>query len=278
MRAEELLKSGDLDGALAALQERVRQSPEDASLRVFLFQLLCVLGDWQRAIKQLKACATLDKAAAPMARMYREAIICEIYREKVFRGEKAPLIFGEPASWIADLIGALKLEVGRHAQAADALRAQALEAAPAVPGTLDGVPFAWIADADPRLGPLLEIIVNGRYFWAPFSTIHRIAIEPPVDLRDRVWMPASVTWSNGGDAVCLIPTRYPGSTGSRDPRHKLARATDWETSGDGVTAGLGQRVLITESAEVALMDLRLLVIGDPPAVADAPDTMVANHG
>ena len=44
----ELLKAGDPAGALAALQEKVRASPGDARLRIFLFQLLCVLGDWKR--------------------------------------------------------------------------------------------------------------------------------------------------------------------------------------------------------------------------------------
>ncbi|MEO0992115.1 MAG: tetratricopeptide repeat protein, partial [Pseudomonadota bacterium] len=50
MRAEELLKEGDLSGALQALQDAVRKAPADAKLRIFLFQLLTVFGDWNRAI------------------------------------------------------------------------------------------------------------------------------------------------------------------------------------------------------------------------------------
>ncbi len=54
-----------------------------------------------------------------MAQTYREAIICEVYREKVFAGEKEPLIFGEPQEWVALLIEALKLLAqGRPAEAA----------------------------------------------------------------------------------------------------------------------------------------------------------------
>jgi len=44
--AEQHLKDGDPAAALAALQELVRAHPSDAKLRVFLFQLLCVLGQW----------------------------------------------------------------------------------------------------------------------------------------------------------------------------------------------------------------------------------------
>src|SRR5690606_10991406 len=64
--AEALLKAGDPTGALAALQNEVRSKAADAKLRVFLFQLLCVQGQWERALNQLKVCAELDPAALPM--------------------------------------------------------------------------------------------------------------------------------------------------------------------------------------------------------------------
>ena len=47
---QELLKQGMPREALAALQALVRAQPQDAKLRVFLFQLLAVLGDWERAL------------------------------------------------------------------------------------------------------------------------------------------------------------------------------------------------------------------------------------
>jgi type VI secretion system protein ImpE len=263
MTAEQLLKLGDLEGALAALQEAVRKAPQDSRLRVFLFQLLCVLGQWQRAIVQLKTSATLDPKAHDMAQMYRTAIMCEITREKVFRGERQPLIFGEPEEWVAWMVEALRQENDGNRQSAEDLRRRAFDAAPAVPGALNGSPFSWIADADPRLGPLLEIIVNGRYFWAPFTALSRIVIVPPTDLRDRVWMPATITWSNGGDAVALIPTRYAGTAGAAEAGnpHRMALVTEWLGEEASPTAGIGQRLLATDTAECALMDLRNLTFG-----------------
>ena len=72
-------------------------------------------------------------------------------------------------------------------------------------------PFNWIADADSRLGPVLEAIINGRYYWVPIQQIRAINITQAADLRDLVWLPAEFTWINGGQAFGLIPTRYPGS-------------------------------------------------------------------
>ena len=47
--AESSLRQGDLPAALAQLQEQIRDKPANAKLRIFLFQLLCVRGEWERA-------------------------------------------------------------------------------------------------------------------------------------------------------------------------------------------------------------------------------------
>ena len=177
-------------------------------------------------------------------------------RNEVFGGKRSPLVFGDPESWIALLVQALGLSAeGRHAEA-QALRAQAYEDVPTYAGTVDGKPFEWIADADSRIGPCVEAIVNANYYWIPFHRIHRIQLEPPEDLRDMVWMPAQFTWSNGGQGVGLIPTRYPGSERCEDAGIQMARKTEWFDRGDDEFHGLGQRVLATDCAEYALMDVR----------------------
>ncbi|RJT70458.1 hypothetical protein D6C67_24015, partial [Escherichia coli] len=50
---------------------------------------------------------------------------------------------------------ALSLDAEGHGEAAQALREQAFDAAPAVPGRIGEAPFAWLADADTRLGPFV---------------------------------------------------------------------------------------------------------------------------
>jgi type VI secretion system protein ImpE len=264
--AEEALQAGDPTLALAELQSQVRSSPADAKLRVFLFQLLCVLGQWDRALTQLELCAQMDASALPMRETYRDAIHCEMLRAEVFKGRKSPMLFGEPEGWIAQLIEAL-IRAGRgEAAAANQLRDEAFEAAPASPGQADDQRFEWIADADMRLGPLLEAIVNGRYYWVPFSRLSKVAIEAPEDLRDAVWAPANLEFINGGQTIALIPTRYPGSESAADGRVVLGRKTVWDEIAPGVHAGLGQRVLATDRAEIGLLDLRSLVFDPPGAI------------
>jgi type VI secretion system protein ImpE len=259
--AEQALREGDARRALELLTAQVRAQPQDAKLRTFLFQVLAVLGQWERALNQLAVVGELDAAALPMVQTYREAIHCETLRMKVFAGEKAPMLFGEPEGWIALLIEAMLREGGGDMAAAASLRTQALEQAPATPGTIDGEPFEWIADADGRLGPVLEVVVNGRYYWLPFARLAQVDIEPPADLRDAVWMPVQLRFANGGEAVGLVPTRYPGTDLAAGDACALARRTEWLESASGASIGVGQRLLATDRADHALMDVRRIVLG-----------------
>src|ERR1043166_6747830 len=93
--AEQSLKNGDPAAALAALQEQVRAKPADAKLRIFLFQLLCVVGKWDRALNQLGVASGLDPSALAMAQTYGDAVRCDAIRTGVFEGRKSPMIFGE---------------------------------------------------------------------------------------------------------------------------------------------------------------------------------------
>lgn len=279
MQAEQSLREGRLQDALAELQAQVRKEPANAKYRIFLFQLLAVLGQWERALNQLNVLGEMDASSLPMVQTYREAIRCELLRAEVFAGRRSPLVFGDPEPWMAWLLEALHLTAaGQHAQAR-ITRDRAFEAAAVTSGMLDGQPFAWLADADPRLGPVLEAVVNGRYYWIPFRRIQVIQLEPPTDLRDFVWMPAQFVWANGGETVGLIPARYPGSPAAADPLVQLGRKTEWLEPEAGTWLGLGQRMLATDRGEYSLLDLRRIELDseETPTAEIAPEAGVG-HG
>ena len=260
LEMEKNLSQGDLSETLVNLQQQVRKNPADPKLRTFLFQLLTVLGDWDRALTQLNVSSDLDIENLPMLQTYREAIRCERVRKDIFLGIQTPQIFGEPQQWIALLVQALKLNADQQHNEAQILRNQAFELAPATAGTINGEAFEWLADADVRLGPVLEAIINGQYYWIPFSQIQSIKIDEPADLRDVVWMPAHFVWTNGGDSVGLIPTRYPDSENQQDSTIRLARKTEWTELNEETFIGLGQRLLTTNEHDYALMDIREITI------------------
>lgn len=284
--ARALLASGDPVAALKALQQQVRAQAADVRLRVFLAQLLCVLGQWKRALDQLKVCAELDAGTLAMVNTCNAAIQCEQVREAVFEGRVLPHVFGPPATWLAELAQALQLDAQGRPDAAAGLRAAAFDAAPSSRGRLalagqdggpDGGPdggqvggqvggqayeqdFEWLADADSRIGPVLEIIINGRYGWLPLAHCASLTVEPVVDLRDLVWAPAQLEFANGAQTVALLPVRYCPSPLADGGALALSRRTEWLPLAGAAFRGIGQRMLATDAAEFGLLELRRLSI------------------
>lgn len=269
MDAVEVLRSGSLQDAFALVKENVRKAPRDSRLRTFLFQLFCISGEWERAVNQLTVIGQIDSLALPMVTTYKSAIRCEMLRARVFAGQALPTVFGKPYAWMSHLIEANRMLSQGHPDQAATLRDMAFEEAPTVSGKADGQEFEWIADADARLGPVIEAVIEGRYFWIPLQRIKRLTIEAPVDLRDKVWMPAHFLWTNEGNAVGFIPTRYPGSESAGDDSLALSSRTEWREQGDWYL-GLGQRMFATDTNEIAVMDVRKLELNttaDPDPVA-----------
>jgi type VI secretion system protein ImpE len=247
---------GDLSAVLSDVQGQIRAKPGDPGLRVYLFQLFCVMGDWGRAAKQLEAMSSLSQEHSRFARVYSPAVASELLRREVFFGARSPMLFGEPEQWEALLLQALRQYAEGHCQAAARLTAQAFEMAPAQTGTINGAPFTWLADADQRLGPVLEVVTNGGYYWMPFNRIKTLVIDKPQDLRDMVWAPAQLVLRNGTELGVLLPARYPTKEAPAESDVMLARKTVWNDAGDGVFFGVGQKVLATDVEERAILDVR----------------------
>lgn len=51
-------------------EQQVRENPAKALCRHSLFQLLCVAGDWSRALHQLQLCARMEANYTQEARLY----------------------------------------------------------------------------------------------------------------------------------------------------------------------------------------------------------------
>lgn len=258
MTPEDYLDAGNLQESLHLLQDRVKKNTSKTEDRIFLFQLLAIMGQWERAIMQLKVIKELDESTIPMSLTYQQIIASERYREQVFAGKCDPIVFGQPEEWMAMLIQALKLITEERYKASRDLRLNAFEKAPVSCGLIDGEPFDWMADSDPRMGPIFEAYIDGRYFWIAQKNVHSIIIEEPVDMRDLVWQPAHFTWSNGGESYGFLPSRYPFSY-RIDDQLALSKKTIWTNLDDELSIGYGQKMWITDRSDFAAMDARKIV-------------------
>lgn len=258
--ADLLLRSGDLDGARAALVEAVRARPSDERARMFLFQLLAVAGEWDKAKRQLAALAQLSAEAQMLSVAYGQAIDAELERAQVLAGTaRARQHVASP--WAEGIADALQhFAFGRLVEG-EAAREAAFEAAPDTPGSVDGTAFDWIADADARFGPTFEAIIGGRYGLQAFDQIDRIEAEGARDLRDTVWYPVQIFFKAGQSVAAFLPARYPGSEASADPAERLGRVTHWLDLPWGET-GVGQHLWsLSDGTDLDLLSVRRLTFG-----------------
>jgi type VI secretion system protein ImpE len=251
----EAFRAGNLAKAKELLQGKIRAAASDSKLRLSLLQLLCLMGEWERARVQLEVVESLGDENRSWLNLLGPAMMGETLRRDVFQGKTTPLVLGEPSEWIAKLIQALK---PGDAQAQADLRAAAFDAAPEIAAKVNGEEVPWLADADSRLGPVCEAIMEGKYYWIPFDRIKRVSLEPPTDTRHLVWLPAQATWSTGGESAIMIPTRYVHSEAASDDSLRLARRTTWDELAPGQYAGLGQRMLTSGERDFPILDVRTI--------------------
>ena len=231
MNAAELYREGRLEEAIEALGAALRDDPADTRRRTFLFELLCFAGSYDRAEKQLDVLAREGKEAELGALLYRGAIHAERLRQQMF----------EP--------GGLPPSTGP---------------APLVSGTLNGLAFSALEDADPRIGARLELFVAGQYTWLPLAQVESIEIQPPKRLRDLLWLPVVVRAAAGATQMdmgeVLMPVLTPAAFKHHDPMVRLGRVTEVADLADGTTVPIGQKLFLMDGGEVPVLEVRELVL------------------
>lgn len=249
-----------LSEQIEQVSARLRAQPTIASHRWALFQLLCLMGEWPRAIQQLQTWAMLEPTHTATAQVYRDLIRAECRRKQVIEGLAQPgFVFEQPA-WIDGLLNALHLAALGRIAAADDAREAAFDAAPTVAARIPQGSVAWIVDSDSRFGPVCEIIVAGHYRWIPFADLASWQVSPPTKVVDLVWAPCTFTLGDGAIAHGFMPARYHGSEIGSDAV-RIGRETTWREHGrTGVTA-LGQKTWSTDRGDFGLFELATAEFG-----------------
>ena len=246
----------DIPATLSRLTMTLRAQPADQQARMFLFQLLCVDGQWEKAHAQVRALAQLSPEAQMLAAVYGKTIAGESARTACFAGRGKAALLIDPSGWAADLIAAIDAEVAGDAARGVQMRSDSFDRCPPIFGTVDGRPFGALYDGDMRFGPTLEAIVAGRWGMIPFSAIDEIITSGPVDLRDLVWLPAEIRIREGPSLAAMLPVRYPGVERETHDDLRLARRTEWRDTPYAVH-GAGQRMWTTDAGDdVGILSFR----------------------
>jgi type VI secretion system protein ImpE len=227
VNSKELFQAGKIEEAMQVLTTNLRSDPTDVRSRTFLFELLSLMGEWDRAEKQLDILSDLSKEAGMGTLIYRSALQAERLRREMFDKKAFPQTAVETTQQVI----------------------------------VNGAQCGTIEDADPRIGARLEIFAAGSYLWLPFAHIRSIKIEPPKRLRDLIWIPAILKTAQkcGGLDLgeVMIPALTPLAFRHADNSVRLGRQTLWEEV-DGVPVPMGQKLLLIDGEESPILEIRSL--------------------
>ncbi len=256
MTASELFQAGKLRDAIDAQIAKVKSQPANNPARFFLFELFLFSGELDRARKQLEVLRYDDPQHLAAIEQYRNAMDAEVKRRAVFAGTEQPKGLTDGPAHVTQRFEALAfLARGEHAEAKRRFD-EANAAVPALKGTLNGLPFEGLYDADERFGTVLEVFGSGGiYSWVPLENVESITMNPPAAPRDVILRPASLVLKDGIEGDVLLPGLYPGSWQSADGELQLGQATDWQVAEGEVTRGTGIRQFIAGSVSHPLTKL-----------------------
>lgn len=225
MTAIEIFQSGNLQEAIQALGEEVRNNPLDTKRRIFLFELLCFAGQFERAEKHLNILADASPSAAAGTLLYRSAIHAEKTRQQMFMECAYPAIRD-------------------HAETSC---------------IQDQTCFSAFADADPRIGASLEVFVAGSYTWVALEQIASIEVPKPKRLRDLLWTPAFITAAAAYQSLelgeVLLPVLSPLSWKHHYDSVRLGRCTVWEEDPAWGEIPFGQKMFRLDEQEIPILEL-----------------------
>ena len=138
---DELIRLGNLTGAIQEATQQVRNHPADSKARTSLFELLCLTGEFDRAEKQLDVLEQQREKSDLGVQVYRNCVRAERQRHRLYTEGVEPHFLNEPPAYVDLLLEGIRhIKLGRNLEARRALD-QAEEARPALSGKRDDKSF-----------------------------------------------------------------------------------------------------------------------------------------
>jgi type VI secretion system protein ImpE len=253
--ARELLESSKLQPAIEELTKGLKSDPEDIRQHTFLFELLCFAGDWERAETELNLIAKKNSGSQIWVKAYLNNIKAERARKSLFTGGVRPHFLFEPPVYIDLHLAAIdRLREGKSAEAC-ALLDHADKERPDIKGTLDVHPFGDFVDYNELIAPVLELFLQGNYYWLPFEQVKRVRIDRPGKLGDQLWARAHIETIKGPVGEAFIPVLYAGSDEHPNDLVKLGRLTDWKKVGESLYEPIGLRLFLVDYDDISIFEI-----------------------
>lgn len=272
MNIQELFHENKLNQIIENSSQQLQREPTNIKQRSLLSEMLCLMGDIERADKHLDIICQQEPKYFVGANTIRQLIRAEMTRKECFMQGAFPEFLDKPDT-VQQLHLAALIEIRNNNNSkASALLEQAIEHTQELTGECNGVVFNCIRDLDDVFAPFLEVLTTtGKYYWFSFNQIKNINFYLPEHPLDLLWRRAELQLFN--DKVCeiYIPATYLYFNDLNLPvqdinAYRLARKTDWYTldaKNKKITRGIGQKILLVGDDVFPILDIKNLKIQIP---------------
>ena len=266
MNATQLYETGQLADAVAAAGDEVKRHPADPGKRMFLAELLCFTGQFDRADKQLEVLGHQEPKALLEVSTLRQLLRAEQARQQFYAEGRLPEFLEQPSERLKrHLEASIRIREGQPGEAAQLLQ-QAEAERPPVAGTCNGQPFADLRDVDDLCASLFEVLTStGKYYWVPMERVESMEFVAPKRPRDLVWRSVHMVVLGGPDGQVFLPALYAGTHNESDDRLRLGRMTDWRGGDGSPVRGVGQRTFLVGEESPSILELKEITITAPAA-------------
>ncbi|MEO8648259.1 MAG: type VI secretion system accessory protein TagJ [Acidobacteriota bacterium] len=256
--AKLLLDEGNLTGAVEAALRLVKTNPTNTTARIFLFELCCFSGEWERAEKQLEVIGHQDAKAAIGTLMFRQNFKAERDRINLFEHNTRPESMMILPGYVESLLRADDLiREGKTAEARSMLDAVE-EDRPAFQCIVNGESYSDFRDYNDSTMCVFEIFVKDTYVWLPFEQVEKIEFIERKSLRDVFWPQAKVETVNGTNGEMFFPSLYVNTWKHSDDKVRLGRSVDWIDEGNEIYSGAGSKLFTMDGKDKAMLDIKTI--------------------
>jgi len=252
------LDKGDLRASIESAINLVKTNPTDEAARIFLFELSCFAGDWERAERQLEVIGHQDVNAMIGSKIYQGNFEAERLRMKYFSDGQKPEFMSSKPAYLDTLMAANNRLREENPAEARQLLDQVEEERPAFKVSINGEGFSDFRDYNDLTMCVFEVLLRGSYLWLPFEQVQKIDLTKPKTLRDLYWIQANVEMVNGTNGEMFLPALYSGSWKSTNDQVRLGRMTDWQDAGSETYVGEGMRMFWMDGRDKSILDIETI--------------------
>ncbi|MCK5817730.1 MAG: virulence protein, SciE type [Psychromonas sp.] len=236
-KENDMLQEGKLTEAIEYLETELKDDPLNTDYRSSLIEMLCIIGDLERADAQLDIIALKNPQFTVGATNLRQLLRAQQSRLDFINGKSVPELFNGTTPYSEALVKLnIELHNGDDKSINDAVDLFE-EKREKIGCKVNDKEIKEFRDLDDTLGSFIEIFTtDGKYYLADLSDIQYIIFKPIASTIERVWRRVELCIKNGSTGEAHIPIVY---ANSKTDAQKLGRETDWIDSTENVSIGLG---------------------------------------